>query len=51
MDGGGEEAEERRRKAKEYGEQARRAMAKGGSSYENVMRLIARFMQTGVEEH
>ncbi|EAZ22166.1 hypothetical protein OsJ_05829 [Oryza sativa Japonica Group] len=49
MDGGGEEAEERRRKAKEYGEQARRAMAKGGSSYENVMRLIARFTQTGVE--
>ncbi|KAF0935106.1 hypothetical protein E2562_030393 [Oryza meyeriana var. granulata] len=45
---GGEEAEERRRKAKEYGEKASRAMAKGGSSYESVTQLMARFMQSGV---
>uniref|UniRef100_A0A0D9VDK0 Glycosyltransferase N-terminal domain-containing protein n=1 Tax=Leersia perrieri TaxID=77586 RepID=A0A0D9VDK0_9ORYZ len=47
---GGEEGEERRRKAKEYGEKARRAMARGGSSYENVTRLIERFVRSGVEE-
>ncbi|XP_062221239.1 UDP-glycosyltransferase 73E1-like [Phragmites australis] len=49
--GGGEEADERRRKAKEYGEKARRAMEKGGSSYENLTRLIESFVQSGVKEH
>ncbi|CAO2045008.1 unnamed protein product [Urochloa humidicola] len=38
--GGGEEADEKRRKAIEYGEKARRAMEEGGSSYENLTRLI-----------
>uniref|UniRef100_A0A0D9VDJ8 Glycosyltransferase n=1 Tax=Leersia perrieri TaxID=77586 RepID=A0A0D9VDJ8_9ORYZ len=41
--GDSEEAEERRRKTGEYGEKARRAMEKGGSSYENLTRLIERF--------
>jgi len=45
--GGGAEADERRRKAKKYGEEARRAMAKGGSSYENLTRLIESFGQRG----
>ncbi|WVZ77403.1 hypothetical protein U9M48_025273 [Paspalum notatum var. saurae] len=40
----GEEAEERRR-AREYGEKARRAMEKGGSSYENLTQLIECFRQ------
>ncbi|TVU32999.1 hypothetical protein EJB05_24768, partial [Eragrostis curvula] len=43
--GGGEEAVERRRKAREYGEKARRAMEKGGSSYENLTQLIQSFSQ------
>ncbi|KAJ1278454.1 hypothetical protein BS78_04G080500 [Paspalum vaginatum] len=38
--GGGNEAGERRRKAKEYGEKAHRAMEKGGSSYEKMTQLI-----------
>ncbi|CAL9104324.1 unnamed protein product [Musa textilis] len=38
--GGGEEGEERRRKAKELAEAARKAMAKGGSSYDNLTLLI-----------
>ncbi|KAF8695371.1 hypothetical protein HU200_037602 [Digitaria exilis] len=37
---GGAEADERRRKAKEYGEKAHMAMEKGGSSYENLTQLI-----------
>ncbi|KAM3393564.1 hypothetical protein ACQJBY_014341 [Aegilops geniculata] len=41
--GGGDVAEERRRKAKEYGERARTAMALEGSSYQNLTRLIQRF--------
>ncbi|CAL5023271.1 unnamed protein product [Urochloa decumbens] len=49
--GGGEEADERRRKAKEYGEKARRAMEEGGSSYENLTRLIESFTRSEVEEH
>ncbi|KAM0824444.1 hypothetical protein ACQ4PT_070208 [Festuca glaucescens] len=40
---GGEEAEERRRKAKEYGAKARRAMEKGGDSYEKLRQLIETF--------
>ncbi|VAI45319.1 unnamed protein product [Triticum turgidum subsp. durum] len=40
---GGEEAEERRRKAKEYGAKARKAMEKGGDSYETLTQLIESF--------
>ncbi|EAY84952.1 hypothetical protein OsI_06316 [Oryza sativa Indica Group] len=40
---GGEEAGERRRKAKEYGKKAHRAMEKGGSSYESLTQLIRSF--------
>ncbi|KAG8058450.1 hypothetical protein GUJ93_ZPchr0002g26679 [Zizania palustris] len=40
---GSEEAEERRTKAKAFGEKARRAMEKGGSSYENLTHLIDSF--------
>lgn len=36
----GKEAEERRRRARELGEMARRAMAEGGSSYLNMTLLI-----------
>ncbi|CAN6246722.1 unnamed protein product [Urochloa humidicola] len=43
----GEEAGERRRKAKEYGEKAHQAMEKGGSSYESLTRLIESFRQSG----
>ena len=45
--GEGEEADERRRKAKEYGEKAHVAMEKGGSSYENLTQLIESFRQCG----
>ncbi|PKA65320.1 UDP-glycosyltransferase 73B5 [Apostasia shenzhenica] len=38
--GGGEEAEGRRKRARELGEKARRAVEKGGSSYEDVGRLM-----------
>ncbi|KAK1307450.1 UDP-glycosyltransferase 73C5 [Acorus calamus] len=38
--GGGEEGEERRRKVREVGEMAKRAMEVGGSSYVNMTRLI-----------
>ncbi|XP_065050156.1 UDP-glycosyltransferase 73C3-like [Musa acuminata AAA Group] len=38
--GGGEEGEERRRKAKELAEEARKAVAKCGSSYDNLTLLI-----------
>uniref|UniRef100_A0A0D9VDK1 Glycosyltransferase N-terminal domain-containing protein n=1 Tax=Leersia perrieri TaxID=77586 RepID=A0A0D9VDK1_9ORYZ len=48
--GDGEVANERRRKAKEYGEKARRAMEKGGSSYECMTQLIQSFMPSGVTE-
>ncbi|KAF8769688.1 hypothetical protein HU200_006294 [Digitaria exilis] len=41
--GGGMEADERRKKAREYGEKARRAMEEGGSSYGNLTRLIESF--------
>lgn len=37
---GGEEGEERRRRARELGEKACKAMAEGGSSYENLTLLI-----------
>ncbi|XP_039786974.1 UDP-glycosyltransferase 73C4-like [Panicum virgatum] len=47
--GGGEEADERRRKAREYGEKARRAMEEGGSSYENLTRLVQSFAQSEVK--
>ncbi|KAK1615960.1 hypothetical protein QYE76_021477 [Lolium multiflorum] len=45
--GAGEVAEERRRKAREYGERAHRAMEKGGSSYENLTLLIQSFRRSG----
>ncbi|XP_062217295.1 UDP-glycosyltransferase 73C3-like [Phragmites australis] len=45
-----EEADERRRKAKKYGEKAHRAMEKGGSSYENLTQLIESFRQSGGKE-
>ncbi|XP_044952934.1 UDP-glycosyltransferase 73E1-like [Hordeum vulgare subsp. vulgare] len=48
---GGEEAEERRRKAKEYGAKARRAMEKGGDSYERLTQLIESFRHAGGKEH
>ncbi|CAL5023265.1 unnamed protein product [Urochloa decumbens] len=48
--GDGEEAGERRRKAKEYGEKAHRAMEKGGSSYESLTQLIESFRQSGGEK-
>ncbi|CAM0946220.1 unnamed protein product [Alopecurus aequalis] len=40
---GGEEAEERRRKAKEYGAKARVAMKEGGDSYKKLAQLIDSF--------
>ncbi|KAL6604462.1 hypothetical protein ACP70R_042889 [Stipagrostis hirtigluma subsp. patula] len=43
----GEEAGERRKKAKEYGVKAHRAMEKGGSSYENLTQLIESFSKNG----
>jgi hypothetical protein len=45
--GEGEEADERRRRAREYGEKAHVAMEKGGSSYENLTQLIESFRQCG----
>ncbi|KAL6888272.1 hypothetical protein ACP4OV_009298 [Aristida adscensionis] len=48
--GDGEEAGERRRKAKEYGEKAHRAMEKGGSSYENLTQLIESFRPSAGKE-
>jgi hypothetical protein len=48
--GGGEGAKERRRKAREYGERAHRAMEKGGSSYENLRMLIQSFRRSGDRE-
>ncbi|XP_004951505.3 UDP-glycosyltransferase 73E1 [Setaria italica] len=48
--GGGAEADERR-KAKEYGEKARRAMEEGGSSYETLTRLIQSFTRSEDKEH
>ncbi|GJN19298.1 hypothetical protein PR202_gb06559 [Eleusine coracana subsp. coracana] len=49
--GGGEEADERRRKAKEYAEKTHRAVEKGGSSYEDLTRLVQSFRQSGVKGH
>ncbi|TVU32998.1 hypothetical protein EJB05_24767, partial [Eragrostis curvula] len=49
--GGGKEADDRRRKAKEYTEKARRAMEKGGSSYEDLTRLVESFRRSGVKEY
>jgi hypothetical protein len=46
---GGEHAGERR-KAKEYGEKARRAMEKGGSSYESLTQLIHSFTLQGAKK-
>uniref|UniRef100_J3LAS3 Uncharacterized protein n=1 Tax=Oryza brachyantha TaxID=4533 RepID=J3LAS3_ORYBR len=48
---GGEEADERRRRAKVYGEKARRAMEKGGSSYESLTQLIQSFTLQGGKQH
>jgi hypothetical protein len=48
--GGGAEADERRRKAKKYGEKARRAMEKGGSSNDNLTQLIESFRQCAGKE-
>lgn len=45
--GDGEAAEERRKKAREFGERAHRAVEKGGSSYENLTRLIQIFGENG----
>uniref|UniRef100_A0ACD5YF95 Uncharacterized protein n=1 Tax=Avena sativa TaxID=4498 RepID=A0ACD5YF95_AVESA len=45
--GDGEAAQERRRKAKEYGERAHAAMAEGGSSYQNLTKLVQSFAQSG----
>jgi hypothetical protein len=45
--GEGEEADERRRRAREYGEKAHVAMEKGGSSYENLTQLIESFRPCG----
>ena len=42
--GDGEDAEAIREKAKELGEKARRAVAKGGSSYDDVGRLVEELM-------
>ncbi|RLM79713.1 UDP-glycosyltransferase 73C3-like [Panicum miliaceum] len=47
---GGAEAHERRRKAKKYGEKARRAMEKGGSSNDNLTQLIESFRQCAGKE-
>ncbi|PKA65319.1 UDP-glycosyltransferase 73B5 [Apostasia shenzhenica] len=43
--GGGEEAEGRRKRARELGEKARRAVEKGGSSYEDVGRLMQELLE------
>ncbi|KAF7051830.1 hypothetical protein CFC21_060025 [Triticum aestivum] len=48
--GDGEVAEERRRKCKDYGERAHAAVAKGGSSHENLTRLLQSFMPSGSKE-
>nr|XP_034579782.1 UDP-glycosyltransferase 73C1-like [Setaria viridis] len=49
--GGGKEADERRKKAKEYGEKARKAMEQGGSSYENLTRFVHSFTRSEAKEH
>ncbi|KAJ6797164.1 scopoletin glucosyltransferase-like [Iris pallida] len=43
--GSGEEAQERRRRARELGETARRAVGKGGSSYKDMSNLIEELME------
>ncbi|KAJ6852626.1 scopoletin glucosyltransferase-like [Iris pallida] len=43
--GSGEEAQERRRRARELGEAARRAVGKGGSSYKDLNNLIEELME------
>ncbi|XBH82198.1 hypothetical protein VPH35_070896 [Triticum aestivum] len=48
--GDGAVAEERRRKCKDYGERAHTAVAKGGSSHENLTRLLQNFMPSGSKE-
>jgi UDP-glucosyltransferase 73C len=48
---GGEEAAQRRRRVKEYGEKAHRAMEKGGSSYECLTQLIESFRQSDTSAH
>ncbi|XP_051198844.1 UDP-glycosyltransferase 73C4-like [Lolium perenne] len=48
--GGGTVAQERRRKCKEYGERAHRAIAKGGSSHQNLTQLLQSFMPSGSKE-
>lgn len=47
----GEEAEERRRRAREIAEMAKRAMQEGGSSYLNLKGLIDDTLQTGKGRH
>ncbi|KAG6498644.1 UDP-glycosyltransferase 73C6-like [Zingiber officinale] len=49
---GGEEGEERRKRARELGEKARKAMEEGGSSYEESNLMIQHVLQLGEElEH
>jgi hypothetical protein len=48
--GGGAAAQERRKKCKEYGERAHRAVAKGGSSHQNLTQLFQSFMRSGSTE-
>ncbi|PKA65321.1 UDP-glycosyltransferase 73B5 [Apostasia shenzhenica] len=45
--GGGEEAEGRRKRARELGEKARRAVEKGGSSFEDMGKLMQELMEQG----
>ncbi|XP_051198841.1 UDP-glycosyltransferase 73C4 [Lolium perenne] len=48
--GGGTVAQERRRKCKEYGERAHGAIAKGGSTHQNLTQLLQSFMPSGSTE-
>ncbi|KAM3309757.1 hypothetical protein ACQJBY_030814 [Aegilops geniculata] len=48
--GSGAVAEDRRKKCKEYGERAHGAIAKGGSSHENLTLLLHSFMRSGSKE-
>nr|QHG10985.1 UGT99C8 [Avena strigosa] len=48
--GGGAVAQERRRKCKEFGERAHTAVAKGGSSHENLTQLVHSFVRSGSTE-
>uniref|UniRef100_A0A8R7U207 Glycosyltransferase n=2 Tax=Triticum urartu TaxID=4572 RepID=A0A8R7U207_TRIUA len=48
--GDGAVAEDRRKKCKDYGERAHASVAKGGSSHENLTRLLQSFMPSGSKE-